>query len=120
MIDLEILTQLGLAGGLLTYIWNDAKKRNENTEIKVEVLSTKVELLDKRLQKTEDIQGTKLDIQADKIDEFSSDLKEFKHDVNEKLEALRVALHKEKNMEGQLNQTLTLILREFEKRNEDN
>ena len=106
MIDLEILTQLGLAGGLLTYIWNDSKKRNDKTEIKVE-------LLERRVQKIEDIQGNKLDA-------LSSDFKEFKHDVNEKLEALRVALHKEKNMEGQLNQTLTLLLREFEKRNEDN
>ena len=69
MIDLEILTQLGLAGGLLTYIWNDAKKRNEKTEIKVEVL-------EKRVQKIEDIQGNKLDA-------LSSEFKEFKHDINE-------------------------------------
>jgi hypothetical protein len=106
MIDLEILTQLGLAGGLLTYIWNDAKKRNDKTEIKVE-------LLERRVQKIEDIQGNKLDA-------LSSDFKEFKHDVSEKLEALRIMVHKEKNVENQMNTVLTLLLKELEKRNEDN
>ena len=105
MIDLEILTQLGLAGGLLTYIWNDAKKRNEKTEIKVEIL-------ERRVQKIEDIQGNKLDA-------LSSDFKEFKHDVNEKLEALKVMVHKEKNVENQMNTVLTLLLKELQERNEN-
>jgi hypothetical protein len=105
MIDLEILTQLGLAGGLLTYIWNDAKKRNEKTEIKVEIL-------ERRVQKIEDIQGNKLDA-------LSSDFKEFKHDVNEKLEALKVMVHKEKNVENQMNTVLSLLLKELQERNEN-
>jgi hypothetical protein len=107
--ELEILTQLGLVCGLATYIWNDAKKRNEKTEFKVDVL-------EKKVQKIEDIQGTKLDAQGLKIDSLSAEFKEFKSDINDKLEALRVALHKEENMENQLNTTLTLLLRELEKR----
>ena len=112
MLDLEFLTQLGLAAGLLTYIWNDAKKRNEKTELKVEIL-------EKRVQKIEDIQGTKLDLQGKKIDDLSHEFKEFKDDINQKLEALSIALHKEKNVENQLNTTLTLLLRELEKRYEN-
>ena len=116
--DIEILTQLGLAGALCAYIWNDAKKRNEKTEVKLEVLSAKVEILDKKVQKVEDIQGSKLDVQASKIDDLSTDLKEFKHDVSEKLEALRVMIHKEKNVEQQTNSVLNLVLKELEKRSE--
>ena len=106
--ELEILTQIGLVCGLATYIWNDAKKRNEKTEFKVDVL-------EKKVQKIEDIQGTKLDAQGLKIDSLSAEFKEFKSDINDKLEALRVALHKEENMENQLNTTLTLLLRDIPK-----
>jgi hypothetical protein len=101
MIDLEILTQLGLAGGLLTYIWNDAKKRNEKTEIKVEVL-------EKRVQKIEDIQGNKLDA-------LSSEFKEFKHDINEKLETLKEMVHKNRNLENQMNTMLSILVKRHEK-----
>lgn len=100
--NIEILTQITLVFGLAAYIWNDAKVRNEKTCVKVEEL-------EKRVQKIEDVQGNKLDA-------LSSDFKEFKHDINEKLEALRVTLHREKNMENQLNNTLTLLLRELEKK----
>jgi hypothetical protein len=40
--------------------------------------------------------------------------------VSEKLEALRIMVHKEKNVENQMNTVLTLLLKELEKRNEDN
>ena len=106
MIDLEILTQLGLAGGLLTYIWNDAKKRNDKTEMKVDAL-------EKRVQKIEDIQGNKLD-------NLSADFKEFKHDINEKLEALKVMVHKEKNQEQQTQSVLKLLLEHLTKDERDN
>ena len=36
--ELEILTQIGLVCGLATYIWNDAKKRNDKTEFKVDIM----------------------------------------------------------------------------------
>ena len=105
MIDLEILTQLGLAGGLLTYIWNDAKKRNDKTEIKVE-------LLERRVQKIEDIQGNKLDA-------LSSDFKEFKHDVNEKLEALKEMVHKNRNLENQMSAMLSILVKQHESKDID-
>ena len=100
--NIEILTQISLVFGLAAYIWNDAKVRNEKTCLKVDEL-------EKRVQKIEDVQGNKLD-------NLSNDFKEFKHDVSEKLEALRVVMHREKNMENQLNNTLTLLLRELEKK----
>ena len=100
--NIEILTQITLVFGLAAYIWNDAKVRNEKTCLKVDEL-------EKRVQKIEDVQGNKLD-------NLSNDFKEFKHDVSEKLEALRVVMHREKNMENQLNNTLTLLLRELEKK----
>ena len=103
--NLEILTQISLVFGLAAYIWNDAKVRNEKTCLKVDEL-------EKRVQKIEDVQGNKLDALA-------ADFKEFKTDVNDKLEAVRLALHKEKNMENQLNTTLTLLLRELEKKSEN-
>ena len=103
--NLEILTQITLVFGLAAYIWNDAKVRNEKTCLKVDEL-------EKRVQKIEDVQGNKLD-------NLSNDFKEFKHDVSEKLEALRVVMHREKNMENQLNNTLTLLLRELEKKGDN-
>jgi hypothetical protein len=71
-----------------------------------------VEILERRVQKIEDIQGNKLDA-------LSSDFKEFKHDVNEKLEALKVMVHKEKNVENQMNTVLSLLLKELQERNEN-
>jgi hypothetical protein len=106
MFDLEIFTQLSVTFGLGAYIWNDSKKRAEKTESKVEVL-------EKRCQKIEDIQGNKLD-------NLSADFKEFKHDVTAKLDVLTTMIHKEKNQEGALNQTLTLLLKELERRDERN
>ena len=103
--QLELLTQLSLAAALCGYIWNDAKKRNDKTEMKVEIL-------EKRVQKIEDIQGNKLD-------NLSSDFKEFKHDVNEKLEALRVMIHKEKNIEQQTHSVLKLLLEKLSKENDN-
>ena len=103
--QLELLTQLSLAAALCGYIWNDSKKRNDKTEMKVEIL-------EKRVQKIEDIQGNKLD-------NLSSDFKEFKHDVNEKLEALRVMIHKEKNIEQQTHSVLKLLLEKLSKENDN-
>lgn len=99
--ELEILTQIGLVCGLATYIWNDAKKRNEKTEFKVEVI-------EKRVQKIEDIQGNKLD-------NLSAEFKEFKHDINDKLESLRVMVHKDKNEQVQTHAVLSLLLEHLTK-----
>ena len=118
--EINLLTQIGVTISLLAYIWNDAKKRNEKTEAKVEMLKEKTEALDKRAQKIEDIQGSKLDVQNNKIDTLAADFKEFKHDVNDKLDALTVMVHKDKNMEGQLNQTLGLLLKQLTKHDEAN
>ena len=105
--ELEILTQIGLVCGLATYIWNDAKKRNDKTEYKVEVI-------EKRVQKIEDIQGNKLD-------NLSAEFKEFKHDINDKLESLRQMFHKDKNEQVQTHAVLSLILKHLEnKENENN
>ena len=105
--ELEILTQIGLVCGLATYIWNDAKKRNEKTEFKVDVLEN-------RVQKIEDIQGNKLD-------NLSAEFKEFKHDINDKLESLRQMFHKDKNEQVQTHAVLSLILKHLEnKENENN
>lgn len=99
--ELEVLTQIGLVCGLATYIWNDAKKRNEKTEFKVD-------LIEKRVQKIEDIQGNKLD-------NLTSDFKEFKHDINEKLESLRQMVHKDKNEQQQTHAVLSLLLEHLTK-----
>ena len=104
--NLEILTQITLVFGLAAYIWNDAKVRNEKTCVKVEEL-------ERRVQKIEDIQGNKLD-------NLSADFKEFKHDVNEKLEALKTMVHKEKNQEMQTQNVLKLLLDHLTKDNENN
>ena len=105
--ELEILTQIGLVCGLATYIWNDAKKRNEKTEFKVDIM-------EKRVQKIEDIQGNKLD-------NLSAEFKEFKHDINDKLESLRLMVHKDKNEQVQTHAVLSLILKHLEnKENENN
>lgn len=74
-------------------------------------LFDKVQDHEKRIQKIEDVQGTKLD-------NISSELKDFKHDVASKLDALTNMIHKEKNQENVLNNTLTLLLKELEKRDE--
>lgn len=110
--EIEVITQLGIAGALCVYIWNDAKKRNEKTETKVEVSKEKIDLLEKRVQKIEDVQGNQLDT-------LTKDLKEFKYDVNSKLDALKVMIHKDKNMEGQLNTTLGLLLKELTKHHDE-
>ena len=99
--ELEILTQIGLVCGLATYIWNDAKKRNEKTEFKVDIM-------EKRVQKIEDIQGNKLD-------NLSAEFKEFKHDINDKLESLRLMVHKDKNEQGQTQAVLSLLLEHLTK-----
>ena len=99
--ELEILTQIGLVCGLATYIWNDAKKRNEKTEFKVDIM-------EKRVQKIEDIQGNKLD-------NLSAEFKEFKHDINDKLESLRLMVHKDKNEQIQTHAVLTLLLEHLTK-----
>ena len=99
--ELEILTQIGLVCGLATYIWNDAKKRNEKTEFKVDIM-------EKRVQKIEDIQGNKLD-------NLSAEFKEFKHDINDKLESLRLMVHKDKNEQVQTQAVLSLLLEHLTK-----
>lgn len=104
--NIEILTQITLVFGLAAYIWNDAKVRNEKTCVKVDEL-------ERRVQKIEDVQGNKLDA-------LSSDFKEFKHDVNEKLEALKTMVHKEKNQEMQTQNVLKLLLDHLTKENENN
>jgi hypothetical protein len=101
--QLELLTQLGLAGALCAYIWNDAKRRNEKTEAKVEALKDTIQIIEK------DVQGVK-DIQGNKLDALSADFKEFKHDINDKLEALRVMVHKDKNEQVQTHAVLSLLL----------
>jgi exosome complex RNA-binding protein Rrp4 len=99
--NLEILTQISLVLGLAGYIWNDAKVRNEKTALKVDNL-------EKRVQKIEDIQGNKLD-------SLSGEFKEFKKDISQKIDGLTEMIHKDKNMEGQLNQTLSLLLKELQR-----
>ena len=75
-------------------------------------LFTMVISLKERVQRVEDIQGTKLD-------NLSADFKEFQKEMKHDLGALKTALHREKNAENQLNTTLTLVLKELEKRMED-
>ncbi len=112
--ELEILTQLGLVCGLATYIWNDAKRRNEKTEAKVEALKDTIQIIEK------DVQGVK-DIQGNKLDALSADFKEFKHEINDKLESLRQMFHKDKDEQVQTHAVLSLILKHLEnKENENN
>jgi hypothetical protein len=67
---------------------------------------------EKRIQRIEDVQGSK-------IDTLTQDLKDFKHDVSQKLDALYVMVHKDKNVEDQLNKTLNLLLKELTKRHDE-
>lgn len=62
---------------------------------------------EKRIQRIEDVQGHK-------IDQLSEDFKQFKIEVDNKLEAILGMIHKEKNVEGQINQTLNLLLKHLE------
>ena len=103
--NIEILTQITLVFGLAAYIWNDAKVRNEKTCLKVDEL-------EKRVQKIEDVQGNKLD-------NLSNDFKEFKHDVNEKLEALKSMVHRDKNQSAQTETVLKLLLDHLTKHDEN-
>ena len=56
-----------------------------------------------RIQRLEDITGNE-------VKELKEELKDFKKEVNQKLEDLKNMVHREKNQEGQLNQTMKLIL----------
>jgi hypothetical protein len=67
---------------------------------------------EKRIQRIEDVQGTK-------IDNLAKDLNDFKKEMGSKIDGLTSMVHKDKNMEGQLNQTLTLLLKELTKNSHD-
>ena len=66
---------------------------------------------EKRIQRIEDVQGSK-------IDNLAKDLHEFKNEMSKKIDDLTFMVHKDKNMEGQLNQTLGLLLKQLTKHDE--
>lgn len=74
-------------------------------------LLTRAQDHEKRIQRIEDVQGTK-------IDQLAHDLKEFKQEMTNKLEVLTGMVHKDKNMEQQLNTTLRLLLERLTKDDE--
>ena len=58
---------------------------------------------EQRIQRIEDVQGSK-------IDQLEEKLEQFKKEITEKIEVLTGMVHKDKNMENQLNTTLKMIL----------
>jgi hypothetical protein len=67
---------------------------------------------EKRIQRIEDVQGSKIDL-------LSKDLNDFKKEMSSKIDGLTSMVHKDKNMEGQLNHTLGLLLKELTKNHDD-
>lgn len=63
-----------------------------------------------RIQRLEDITGNEVKELKEDMREFRTELKEFKKEVNENLDSLKSMIHREKNQEGQLNQTMKLLL----------
>ena len=57
-------------------------------------------------------------MQGSKLDGLIKDFTDFKKEIGGKIEVLTLMVHKDKNMEGQLNQTLGLLLEELQKRHE--
>jgi hypothetical protein len=78
---------------------------------KINKVEVKQETLIPKVQKLEDIQGTKIDIIVNEL----SDLKESNKLLTEKVNTLAHNFHNSKNVEGQLNQTMTAILKHLEK-----
>lgn len=73
------------------------------------LLKDKTDLQEKRLQKLEDIHTIKIDQVAEKLDK-----------LERKFEELSYNIHKEKNVESQLTQTLNLLLKELQSKHENN
>ena len=69
-------------------------------------LFDKVSDHEKRIQKVEDVQGTKIDQLGREIHELKTDVSKMARKIDE----LASHVHKEKNVENQLNTTLKLIL----------
>ena len=74
-------------------------------------LEVKVEAHEIRIQKQEDIGGSEMS-------NLKENFNEFKKEILGKIDALTIMVHKDKNVENQINQTLTLLLKELEKRPE--
>ena len=78
---------------------------------KINKIEVKQENIIPKVQKLEDIQGTKIDIIVNELGDLKSSNKELTEKVNE----LAYNFHSSKNVEGQLNQTMTAILKHLEK-----
>jgi predicted PurR-regulated permease PerM len=74
-------------------------------------LFTMVSSLKERVQRVEDLQGSKLDNLKDEFDDFRKEMKE-------ELKNIATQIHREKNVEQQTNNVLTLLLKELKKQNE--
>lgn len=70
----------------------------------------------KRIQKQEDVSGIKMDNIVESIKKLESSTEELKT----KMQELSYNIHKEKNVESQLTQTLNLLLKELQSKHETN
>lgn len=82
-----------------------------NVNARIKSLEKTTTAHESRIQKSEDVQGLKMD-------NLNIEFKEFKKEVRDKFDVLTAMVHKEKNQENQINQTLKLLLEKLTERND--
>lgn len=102
------LVLFGVICGLIGIIYSTLTTKINKLEVKHETLHDN---LIPKVQKLEDIQGTKIDLVSAQMNEQKKSIETLTEKVNE----LAHNFHSSKNVEGQLNQTMTAILKHLEK-----
>jgi outer membrane murein-binding lipoprotein Lpp len=102
------LVLFGVICALIGIIYATLTTKINKLEVKQENLHDN---LVPKVQKLEDIQGTKIDIVSAQMNEQKKSIET----LTEKVNALAHNFHSSKNVEGQLNQTMTAILKHLEK-----
>jgi hypothetical protein len=102
------LVLFGVICALIGIIYATLTTKINKLEVKQENL---YENLVPKVQKLEDIQGTKIDIVSAQMNEQKKSIET----LTEKVNVLAHNFHSSKNVEGQLNQTMTAILKHLEK-----
>jgi outer membrane murein-binding lipoprotein Lpp len=102
------LILFGLVCTLVGIIYATLTTKINKLEVKQENLH---ENLVPKVQKLEDIQGTKIDLVSSQMNEQKKSIET----LTEKVNTLAHNFHSSKNIEGQLNQTMTAILKHLEK-----
>lgn len=72
---------------------------------------------EKRIQRQEDVTFKDVKELKQDLKDFKKEMSDFQKEIAEKIDALTNMVHKDKNMENQLNSTLSLLLKELQKKN---